>query len=97
IVLLPYPIVSGYEFWVSLLRSRCGLLVRSRLRGQKVPDTKPDFGLYVDPPCIWDCSTLNHTQWPRVLPLVWCESLERCGSSVSSSSSDRSSNLLSPS
>ncbi|GBN18518.1 hypothetical protein AVEN_163570-1 [Araneus ventricosus] len=30
-----------------------------------------DRGVY------WACCTLNHTWWPRVLPLAWCGSLER--------------------
>ncbi|GBM61983.1 hypothetical protein AVEN_201300-1 [Araneus ventricosus] len=41
--------------------------------------------------------TLNHTQWPNDLPLVWRGSLEGVPAQASSSSSDGGSKLRSPS
>ncbi|GBL92985.1 hypothetical protein AVEN_54624-1 [Araneus ventricosus] len=48
------------------LEGRCGLVVKSRLR--RVPGSKLDST--EDPPCVWACCTLNHTEG-------WCGSLER--------------------
>ncbi|GBM40134.1 hypothetical protein AVEN_25971-1 [Araneus ventricosus] len=52
-----------------------GLVIRSRLRGLGFPEFNLDFT--EDPPCIGPVARY----WPNVLPLVWCGSLERGGSS----------------
>ncbi|GBM63139.1 hypothetical protein AVEN_150266-1 [Araneus ventricosus] len=53
--------------------NQSGLVVKSRLRGWRVPGPKPDFT--EDPPSMWACCTLNHT-W-SALPLAWCGGMER--------------------
>ncbi|GBO32250.1 hypothetical protein AVEN_273488-1 [Araneus ventricosus] len=69
-----------------------GRVVRSRL-GTGVFQVRNPIPL-----CMWACCTLNHTQWPKVLSLVWRGSLERVVPvQVSSSSSDRGSKLRGPS
>ncbi|GBN01439.1 hypothetical protein AVEN_62973-1 [Araneus ventricosus] len=47
-----------------------GLIAKCRLWGHMLPGSKPDST--EDKPCL-ACCTLNHTQWPNVLPLVWWE------------------------
>ncbi|GBM71090.1 hypothetical protein AVEN_146305-1 [Araneus ventricosus] len=76
----------GAEVWRRECRFRCrphhltavqargGLVIRSRPRDRRVPGLKPDST--EEPPCKWVWCTLNPSA-PHVLPLVWCESLER--------------------
>ncbi|GBM52721.1 hypothetical protein AVEN_204702-1 [Araneus ventricosus] len=71
-------------------QGRGGRVMRSRLRGWRVPNSNEN------PPCIWTYCTLNHTQ-PNILPLVWCGSLGRGGSSGASPTSGSGSKLRVPS
>ncbi|GBN65927.1 hypothetical protein AVEN_154209-1 [Araneus ventricosus] len=70
---------------------RGGLVVRSRLRGQRVPDSKPDS--IQELPCKRVWCTINPSE-PNALPRVLRERLERW---VSPSSSDHGSKLRGPS
>ncbi|GBM08305.1 hypothetical protein AVEN_88498-1 [Araneus ventricosus] len=70
---------------------RGGLVVRSRLRGQMVPGSKPDS--LQELPCKRVWCTVSPLE-PDVLPLVRRERLERW---VSPSSSDHGSKLRGPS
>ncbi|GBM23874.1 hypothetical protein AVEN_208508-1 [Araneus ventricosus] len=53
-----------------------GLLVRSGLRGRRVPDSTPDSIDELQCKRVW--CTLNLSR-PNVLPLVWCGGLEKRG------------------
>ncbi|GBN19996.1 hypothetical protein AVEN_192890-1, partial [Araneus ventricosus] len=50
-------------------RSRSRLVVRWRLRGRRVPSSKPDYP--DDPSCIWVWYTLNLMAWVVVANLEW--------------------------
>ncbi|GBN29884.1 hypothetical protein AVEN_178989-1 [Araneus ventricosus] len=56
-------------------RGRGGLVGRARLRGRRVPGSKPDST--EDPPCIGPVEREIIRRGPNVLPLVWFGSLER--------------------
>ncbi|GBL81108.1 hypothetical protein AVEN_83173-1 [Araneus ventricosus] len=47
-------------------RGRGGLVVRSQLRGRRVPESKP--GSTKDPTSMWACCMLNHTQGSKRPP-----------------------------
>ncbi|GBN21770.1 hypothetical protein AVEN_155632-1 [Araneus ventricosus] len=51
-----------------LKKGRGGLVVGYRLRGRRVPGSKPDFTK--DPPCMRACQIICRA--PNALPLVWC-------------------------
>ncbi|GBN98536.1 hypothetical protein AVEN_101254-1 [Araneus ventricosus] len=68
-----------------------GLVIRSRLQGQRVPGSRPDS--IQELPCKRVWCTINPSE-PNVLPLVRRERLERW---VSPSSSDHDSKLRGPS
>ncbi|GBO00342.1 hypothetical protein AVEN_41416-1 [Araneus ventricosus] len=85
--------------WSSFIRYNRGshpvvlrgvLVVRSWLRGQRVPGSKPDS--IQELPCKRVRCTINPSE-QNVLPLVWRERLERW---VSPSSSDNGSKLRGP-
>ncbi|GBN26881.1 hypothetical protein AVEN_62795-1 [Araneus ventricosus] len=46
--------------------NRGGLVVRSRIRGRRVPGSKPDST--EGPLCVWACFVLNNTPWVKRLP-----------------------------
>ncbi|GBM77925.1 hypothetical protein AVEN_89588-1 [Araneus ventricosus] len=71
-------------------------VVKSLPRGRRAPGSKPDST--EDLSCIGPVARQIIPILPNVLPLMWCESLERgMPAQVSSSSSDRGSKLRGPS
>ncbi|GBO13886.1 hypothetical protein AVEN_207571-1 [Araneus ventricosus] len=87
---------EDYSTHSSRLRGTWTSIGKVLTSGQRIPGLKPDST--ENTPFMWACCALNHTQWPNVLPLVWCGSLERrMPAHVPFSSSDRSSKLRGPS
>ncbi|GBL89339.1 hypothetical protein AVEN_225862-1 [Araneus ventricosus] len=80
-----YKMRVEFELQYGLMYSegRGGLVVRSRLRGQRVPGTKPDSTKDTGPVHVESYVGSN------VLPLEWCGNLERWWLRYRPPSSDR--------
>ncbi|GBL78005.1 hypothetical protein AVEN_143322-1 [Araneus ventricosus] len=61
--------------WYKTYSGRGGLVVRSRLRGGRIPGSKPDSTENTS--CIGPVARKIIYRGPNVLPLVWPGSLER--------------------
>ncbi|GBO11647.1 hypothetical protein AVEN_92066-1, partial [Araneus ventricosus] len=72
-------------------RDRGGLVIRSRLWGQRVPDSEPNST--EDKSCIKPGALQIILMRPNVLPWMWCGSLERMPAQASPSLPGRGSEL----